>query len=123
MNATEEKGADRFPCAHCQGSGTCSTGENGQSCDFCIKEAKANKNAIGVVCGVCGGVGIAELKTDRINKRTTSILAILIAYFALALVLLFGLIKSEFFSETLAFSGTLIGSITGYYFSGKGQKS
>lgn len=106
-----------YPCAHCQGSGTCSTGTDGESCHVCIDESKAMKNSHGLVCSVCGGIGLAELKTDRINKRVTSILAMLIAYFALALVLILAVTNNQYFSEALAFSGTLIGGITGFYFS------
>lgn len=119
MNENEH---NLYPCAHCQGSGTCSTGNNGESCHVCINETKAARNSYGLVCSVCGGVGFAELKTDKINKRVTSILAMLIAYFALALVLILAVTNNKYFSEALAFSGTLIGSITGFYFSNKSIK-
>jgi hypothetical protein len=108
-----------YPCAHCQGSGTCATGKEGESCCVCIKESKSNKDSHGIVCSVCGGLGLAELKTDRINKRVTSFLAILIAYFALIMVFVLAVTNNKYFSEALAFSGTLIGGITGFYFSSK----
>ncbi|MCB2141226.1 molecular chaperone DnaJ [bacterium] len=115
----EEITKGRFPCAHCQGSGTCSSGKDGESCAVCIKEGKAKTNSFGLVCSVCGGIGIAELKTDRINRRVTPVLAIFIAYFALFIVFWFGVTGNKLFSEVLAFSATLTGSITGYYFSRK----
>ena len=66
---------------------------------------------------MCGGVGIAEPKSIRIHNRIVPVLALLIVYFALAIVLLKS--SEENFSEILAFAGTLIGSVTGYYFGGK----
>jgi hypothetical protein len=76
----------------------------------------------GLVCSVCGGVGFVELKTDRINRRITSLLAVLIVYFALALIGLLAATNNQYFSEMLAFSGTLIGSITGFYFNKNSSK-
>lgn len=112
-----------YPCAHCSGSGTCRNGKDGDSCSVCIKEVESKTNAQGLVCSVCGGLGVAEMRTDRINRRVTSMLAMLIAYFALTFVFVLALIENKYFSECLAFSGTLIGSITGYYFGGKTKKS
>lgn len=113
----EEQNMDLFKCAHCQGSGSCSNGKDGESCYVCIKEAKAKSSSHGLVCSVCGGIGLAELRTDRINRRITSMLAMFIAYSALAFVLVLAVTDNKHFSEMLAFSATLIGSITGYYFS------
>ena len=95
----------RVTCAHCEGSGTCRTGKESESCFVCIKEAKARANTHGLVCSVCGGIGLTEFGTDKINRRITSVLAMLIAYFALVLVSILALTDNKHFSETLAFSG------------------
>ena len=106
-------------CAHCSGSGTCKNGENESSCYACKKEIKYKKTepTSGLVCSVCRGVGVAEPKSVRIHNRIVPLLAILIVYFTLAIVMLKS--SNENFSEILAFAGTLIGSVTGYYFGGK----
>lgn len=61
-------------------------------------------------------MGKAEPKTERINKRMAPILAYLMVMF-----LLMGIAISAYtdthFSEILAFAGTVIGAITGHYFS------
>ena len=78
-------------CAHCSGTGTCKNGENESSCYACKKASKYN--------------------------RIVPVLALLIVYCALAIVFLKS--SKENFTEILAFAGTLIGSVTGYYFGGK----
>ena len=110
-----------YPCAHCSGSGTCTNGKENESCFVCNKEAKAKVGSKNLVCSVCGGIGLAEIKSDRINRRTAPLLAILIAYFALIFVFFLAFTNNQHFSEGLAFSGTLIGSITGYYFGGNSK--
>ena len=109
-----------YPCAHCSQSGTCSSGEEGHSCYVCIGENELKgKSYVGIVCGVCNGIGLVEPKTERINKRIEPILAIFIIYSLLLGVYISALLNSQYFSEILAFSGTLLGSIVTYYFSNK----
>lgn len=108
-------------CAHCHESGTCSSGNDGISCEVCTKQAKAKKPSVGLVCSVCNGLGSAEPKTFRLQNRLVPVLAIFLAYVAFILIL-FSL-GSQHFSEILAFCGTLIGSITGYYFGGKSGRT
>ncbi|MCI5211353.1 MAG: molecular chaperone DnaJ [Candidatus Electrothrix sp. ATG2] len=106
-------------CAHCSGTGTCKNGENESSCYACKKASKYKQTEpiSGLVCSVCGGVGIAEPYTIRLHNRIVPALALLIVYCALAIVFLKS--SKENFTEILAFAGTLIGSVTGYYFGGK----
>ena len=110
-NSVKNVTVNLFPCAHCKGEGTCRNGKDGLSCSVCLKEHKVKEESYGVVCSVCGGIGLVETKTDRINKRTIPILAIVIVYAALCLVVLSMVSKSDFFNEILAFSG--------YYFSSR----
>lgn len=118
----EDSKPNHFECAHCNGSGVCTSGIDGASCSVCAKEHKIKKEPNGLVCSVCGGIGYAELKTDRLNNRIIPVLSLLIVYFALILVTVTALFNDSHFTEILAFCGTLIGSITGYYFSGMKKK-
>lgn len=113
------EGGDFKNCAHCSASGCCSSGANGNSCAACQKSQNLRNEAPGLVCSVCKGIGVIEPKTVRINKRIVPVLALFIVYVALGLVMVNT--HSDHFSEILAFAGTLIGSITGYYFGGKSQ--
>jgi len=115
-------------CAHCQGSGTCGSGHDGCSCLICAKKTyvipfihktKSMENHKGLICSSCHGSGEFDPMTKRLLQRITPVLAITIVYFALFLILEFGKTDNEHFTEVLAFSSTLIGSITGYYFAGK----
>lgn len=97
-----ETNPDYFPCGHCHGNGACTTGKDGASCEVCTKEGKVKKDSVGVVCSVCGGIGVAEMKTGRINKRIASILALLIVYVALFMVGGAALLKNvHIITETL----------------------
>ncbi len=66
---------------------------------------------------VCGGIGQAEPKTERINKRIPAIVGFIVIFMLLAGVLMCGITQSRYFSEVLAFSGPLIGSVLAYYYS------
>lgn len=74
-----------------------------------------------MVCSVCGGVGEIEPFTERLHNRTAPLLAIIIVYVALFMVWFMAESNNQHFAEILAFSSTLIGSITGYYFGGKNK--
>ncbi len=107
-----------YPCAHCGGGGTCRNGEQQQSCAVCIKENELKgKSFAGLPCAVCGGIGQAEPKTERINKRLPALVGLLVIFTLLLSVLLCGILQSRYFSEVLAFSGPLIGSVLAYYYS------
>lgn len=111
-------------CKHCSGTGTCST-VDGKSCGKCIQEAKlktltsffSNNNNIGdtgLVCGVCDGLGQAQTKTNKINSRARFSLALWITLPVLIIAVI--LKDSSNFPAYLTFAGTLIASITGFYF-------
>lgn len=107
-----------YPCAHCEGSGTCRNGEQQLSCAVCIKANELKgKGFAGLPCTVCGGIGQAEPKTERINKRIPALVGFLVIFLLLLGVLTCGITQSRYFSEVLAFSGPLIGSVLAYYYS------
>lgn len=107
------------------GTGTCTTGDNHHSCRACIKRSELpfwqRKNQSGIICSVCGGLGMAEPTTDRMNKRITPLLAIYLSAFIIGLLFYALITKSQHFSEILAFSSAIIGSVTGYFFSSKNK--
>lgn len=112
---------DFVSCAHCQGSGTCKNGEDDSSCSVCLKAHKltTNDKQSGLVCSVCKGLGVVEPKTARLHNRIVPALALLIVYVALCLIVYFA--GTDHFNAVLAFAATLIGSVTGYYFGGRGK--
>ncbi len=112
-------------CKHCNSSGTCKNGNDGSSCLACAKKNDISfwrqKNQFGLLCGSCGGIGNAEPLTERMHNRTAPMLAIYLIISLLSIILWAALNESQFFSELLVFSSTIIGSIVGYYFSNKGN--
>lgn len=107
-----------YACAHCKETGTCANGPDQATCRVCVKANEIKGEHRGLPCGVCGGMGKIEPQTERINKR----MAPLLAYMMMVLLLLgitFAATFERHFSEVLAFAGTVIGAITGYYFSKK----
>lgn len=106
-------------CGHCDGSGTCRSGENQHSCAVCARNGLFMKHtpAIGLVCSICKGTSFIEPVALRFKHRTGPVLAIFIMSTAIVTVI-YG--HKEHFSEVLAFLGTLTGAITGFYFSKKG---
>lgn len=111
-----------YPCAHCSGVGTCKNGVNESSCAVCVKEQELkDKDLIGLPCGVCGGIGLAEPRTERINKRMPAILGFTVVFLLMSGVFISATLKSPYFSEVLAFSGTLIGTVLGFYYSDRSK--
>ena len=112
--------ANLYPCKHCNESGTCATGKDGASCIACVKEHELSKRQsyFGLSCAACNGIGQAEPRTERVNKRIRPVLAALTIFLLLVFVFALAIMQNPHFPEFLAFTGTLIGSITAYYFTG-----
>ena len=113
-------------CKHCEETGTCTNGSNGDSCTRCIaywiqyvQNYKPKEVEKGLVCSVCWGKGVTEPTSSKWQNRFTPILAMVFVLLAFLLVFVFGLFKIPDFDKVLVFAGTLIGSITGYYFGGE----
>lgn len=117
----------RVPCAHCKSTGTCANSENETSCAVCVAKHKLPSHSsperlyTGVVCSVCSGQGQVEPFTVRLQQRIVPLLALVLVYAALLLIWSFA--SRENFHELLAFAGTLIGSVTGFYFGGRAEKN
>ncbi len=113
-------------CAHCDSTGTCSKGKDGSTCEVCVRKNlkwtfvfSTSKLRYGMVCSVCEGFVKIEPLTERLHNRIVPVLALLVVYVALIIICWAACTENKHFSELLAFSSTLIGSITGYYFGGK----
>ncbi len=113
-----QKDDELHTCAHCSGSGTCKTGSAGESCAVCVKKNELRKGTYtGLACGTCGGLGKTDSFTYRITHRTQPALAIILVVIPLFLIGFFSITESQYFHEILAFCTTVIGSVTGFYFS------
>jgi len=116
--------ANLYPCAHCDGLGTCKNGLQQTSCLACInKNELKGKEHVGLICGSCGGLGVAEPYTERLNNRIKPLLAMGIVFVMLIFMFVLALINSPFFTEVLAFASTLIGGIVAYYFAAARRSS
>lgn len=69
------------------------------------------------MCGSCGGIGKAEPMTERMNKRIAPMLALLLPAALLLFLGFAAAFNSPHFSELLAFTSAIIGSVVGFYFS------
>jgi hypothetical protein len=116
--------ANLYECLHCKGEGTCRNGGEGKSCAACIKRNELKGNSYtGLICGSCGGIGKADPLTERIDKRTGPVLALGLTFGLMFLMIIFAFFQSGLFPQILAFASAIIGSIVGFYFSGKGLRS
>jgi len=110
-------------CKHCSGIGTCKNGKDESSCLACARKNDLpfynQKNQFGLLCGSCGGIGMAEPLSERMHNRIAPMLAISLVVGLLAIISWAAFSNSQFFSELLAFSSAIIGSVVGYYFSNK----
>ena len=121
-----------FECAHCNGSGTCATGREGASCDACAKDLNffGSKERFGLACHTCRGLGKTTTHLHKLQQKATPYLAYTITGCSFALILLFGAwgywrddAKIDYFNEVMAFCTTLLGAVTGYYFSSRNSRS
>jgi hypothetical protein len=116
--------ANLYECLHCKGEGTCRNAENGASCAACIKRNELKGTSYtGLICQSCGGIGKADPMTERIDKRAAPLLALGTVFGLLIIVATSAFISSPHFSQIIAFAGAIIGSIIGFYFSGKQIKN
>lgn len=112
----------RIPCGHCQQSGTCTNGSGRHSCEACVRYREGEQGVkyedrMGMPCSVCKGRSTIEPTSLKIQNRLVPSLAVLFVLVAFYLIYFFH--QTEHFDKVLVFAGTLIGSITGYYFGGE----
>jgi hypothetical protein len=114
---------ERIPCAHCKSTGTCSAAD-GSACAFCSARGSLHwqdfsKTPKGLPCGICEGKGSVEPLSLKIHNRFLPVFAM--CFVSALLVLIAGVLiwSPSSFEKVIGFAGTLIGSITAYYFGGK----
>ena len=115
-------------CRHCQGTGTCSNGENGNSCDSCVEKAKDGpylfgkrkiNSTKGLPCGACQGYGDIEGRTWQLQSSIGPFLGLLIIPIVLVIVGMIAATSPTHHAEILTLLGTLAGSIrVGFCFRG-----
>lgn len=114
---------ERVPCAHCGNTGTCSTGANGAACAFCANRGSKFRDdsiaAMGLPCLICEGRGSVEPFSLKLHNRFLPFFAMIFVMFLLLFVAGVCFFADEMFDKVIGFAGTLIGSITAYYFGGK----
>jgi hypothetical protein len=72
---------------------------------------------MGMPCSICKGRSTIEPTSLKIQNRLVPTLAVLFVLIAFYFIYFFH--KTEHFDKVLVFAGTLIGSITGFYFGGE----
>ena len=114
-----------YACKHCNETGTCTSNDNESSCAACVKyhELKKSKTYTGVACGTCGGLGQSEPTTERLNKRVKPLLALSIVLCLMICTTVLAFTNNPNFATFLAFSATLIGSVTTFYFNNAGKNT
>jgi hypothetical protein len=115
MHASENP--ERIPCKHCNETGTCSTGVNGTACAVCAK--RYPEAAMGLPCCICEGRGSVEPFSLKLYNRFLPFFAMGFVAILLIIVCVSVWSSGHKFDKVIGFAGTLIGSITGYYFGGK----
>lgn len=122
LDSIEARGQPKirlFPCAHCKGTGTCTTGQGECSCGACARAASEKRGSVGLRCSVCNGVGVAELGSDSFRRTIVPALALLIVVIGFGVIVFAAVANNPHFTEMLAFCSSIIGVVTGYYFAGK----
>lgn len=113
----------REVCKHCGTSGTCTNGSGGDSCAVCAKPGMFRDYSgtpKGLICSVCHGRGSVEPFSLQLQNRFVPFFAgaLVTALFGVVVVTLF-VEGGQHFDKVIGFAGTMIGTITGYYFGGK----
>ncbi len=115
-------------CRHCDGTGTCSNGETGNSCDSCAEKARESpfpfmKKKIvstkGLPCGSCEGYGDVERRVWHLQSVIGPALGLLIVVIVLLIVSVIAMTSPTHHAEILTLLGTLAGSVVGFYFRGQ----
>lgn len=110
-------------CAHCKGTGTCSTGIDEFSCHECARSSRfwlfrfyAGKLK-GCKCSRCEGDGSKEPYTQSLNERVRPALAIVLL--PTLIIIPVTMHESAQFTAILAFCSSLAGSMVTYFFGSK----
>jgi len=109
-------------CGHCEGHGTCHSGTGDASCFVCTKEAGvANPDGQhhGLPCSICHGHGCGAPKEVKTNRLMGAYVTIICSASVFVIIIVSGFGFKDHLDKVLTFGGTIIGSITGFYFGGR----
>ena len=110
-------------CGHCAGHGICNSNQNGASCFACAKAAKVpDPQGVnhGLPCSICSGHGCGAPSEVKINRLIGAAVTILLCILIFAVVF-YAFCFPDKFDSVLTFAGTILGSITGFYFGGRSR--
>ena len=115
-------------CRHCDGTGTCSNGENGNSCASCAEKAREGafplikkklSSTKGLPCGTCRGYGDLEAYHWQTQSIISPIIGIVVIASVVGGVLIIAAAGPTHHAQILTLLGTLAGSVVGFYFKGQ----
>jgi hypothetical protein len=115
-------------CRHCGGTGTCSTGDNGASCDSCVEKARESgfpfmkrkiESKKGLPCGSCQGFGDVEGRVWQLQSSMSPGLGMLVIAITLLIVAIIAATSPTHHAQILTLLGTLAGGVVGFYFKGQ----
>src|SRR5689334_9380739 len=119
-------------CRHCKGTGTCSSGANGVSCDACVNKQRPSFRWIseylhntaitskqGLPCSICQGAGDIEARVWAFQSGIAPGIAIIVVAVVLILSAAIAILIPQHVSQVLTLLGTLAGSVVGFYFRGQ----
>lgn len=98
-------------CRHCRGAGTCSTGENGNSCDSCAEMARESPfpfvkkkitSTSGLPCGCCKGYGDIEARSWQLQSAVTPAMGLIIVAIVLVIIMFVALSSPAHHGEILS---------------------
>lgn len=110
-------------CGHCAGHGTCNTSQNSSSCFVCAKLAGVpdpQAMNFGLPCSICNGHGCGAPSEVKINRLVGATVTVLLCVLVFAVIFV-SFNKPDNFDQVLTFAGTILGSITGFYFGGRAR--
>jgi hypothetical protein len=115
-------------CRHCGGTGTCTTGQDGVSCESCAGKAREGvfpfwprklSSLKGLPCGKCDGAGDLENRVWSFQSSIVPALGIVIIAAVLLICVAIAATSPAHHSQVLTLLGTLAGGVAGYYFRGQ----
>ncbi len=121
--------SERFPCEHCSRTGKCSNGDGDKGCYVCVSRTSHwySRNSLkpgssecrGIPCSICDGIGSIEGFSAKLQRRFTFFFALLLVLSALTFI--YSTKDVGGFAKLHSSLLTLLGTIVGFYFGGKGK--
>jgi len=112
----------------CNGTGTCSNGENENSCDSCAEKARESSfpfikkkivSTKGLPCGSCQGYGDVEGRVWQFQSVIGPALGLIIVIIVLIIVIFITITNHTNHTKIITLLGTFACSVVGFYFRGR----